>query len=316
MSTMLGRGTPLGIRLGVQGQSDSIRESGRACNAETKEVRDTTLTETPRIISPQTSLFSAGDVTCSQMEDSNNSKSSPLQINRGPWPPVGIKPYYADESCIIILGDCREVLPTLPKVDLVLTDPPYGTNDLAGGYGRRQLHSPDGKLGRMIANDKDLSHVEGAAPLLFYALKEDSWLITFCAARRMFEHGGIFTQAGFNFYGELIWDKGAPGLGYTIRYNHETALVFRKGEAEKEDSALISIIRETAEHDAHPHEKPVGVLKAMLKLSGGSVLDPFMGSGTTLRAAKDLGRKAIGIEIEEKYCEIAAKRLAQKVLAF
>lgn len=226
---------------------------------------------------------------------------------------MAVKPYYEEDGITIYHGDCREILPQLPKVDLVLTDPPYGTQLMCGGYGRAQNW---GSIRRRIIGDSDLSSIEGAAPLLFYALCEDSWLITFCSSRRMLEHGAIFTQAGFSFYGEIIWDKGAPGLGYTIRYSHESALVFRKGEPEKEEAAILSIIREPAEHDAHPHEKPVKVCKAILLLSSGIVLDPFMGSGTTLRAAKDLGRRAIGIEIEEKYCEIAANRLAQKVLQF
>lgn len=85
------------------------------------------------------------------------------------------------------------------------------------------------------------------------------------------------------------------------------------------ECAVSNIVRERPPTDrVHPNEKPLDMVSRFIRLTteeGQTVLDPFMGSGTTLRAAKDLGRKAIGIEIEEKYCEIAVKRLAQGVLA-
>lgn len=210
-------------------------------------------------------------------------------------------------------------MPSLDYAYFILTDPPYGTEALGGGYGRRQLHTADGRNSRMIIGDEDLETLRDSALQISLALAEPGWLVSFCAPRRMIETASIYKERGLTFFGELIWDKGAPGLGYTIRYAHESALVFKKGEAEKQDSAIISIQRESVDRvntqARHPHEKPVGVLKAILMLGGGLILDPFCGSGSTLIAAKDLGRKAIGIEIEEKYCEMAAKRLSQEVFS-
>lgn len=227
-----------------------------------------------------------------------------------------LKPYYDENGITIYHGDCREVLPTLEYIFFCLTDPPFGIGELTGGYGRAQNH---GGHGRTIIGDKDLSVLQDIAPILYRGIGEPGWLVTFCGARRMLETGQLFKDAGFDYYGELIWDKGAPGLGFTIRYAHESMLVFRKGNAEREKDAVISIQREAVDRIAtqlrHPHEKPVSIMKSILKLGSGVVLDPFMGSGSVLRAAKDLGRKAIGIEIEEKYCEMAVKLLKQETLA-
>jgi DNA modification methylase len=231
-----------------------------------------------------------------------------------------MKPYYEDAAAGITIyhADCREVLPSLPKVDLVLTDPPYGTQDLGGGYGRRQLHSTDGRNGRVIANDQDLSVIEGSAPLLYTLTNGSAWLMAFCGARRMIETATIFSSAGFEFFGHMIWDKGQPGLGYTIRYSHEDVLVFKKGDPARPEPALISVMSSTGSRAGldHPHEKPVGVMARLVNVCSvdALILDPFMGSGTTLVAAKRLGRRCIGIEIEEKYCAIAAERLERERL--
>ncbi len=203
-------------------------------------------------------------------------------------------------------------------MDLVLTDPPYGTQNLGGGYGRRQLHSVDGRLGRVIADDVDLGALLGTACPLFRLLSDDAWLVSFCAARRMIETAQIFQLAGFQYYGHAIWDKGAPGLGYTVRYSHEDLLIFRKGNPPTPDEAVMSIIRvgvsrvETATR--HPHEKPAEVWGQMARLCPGIILDPFMGTGATLVAAKRLGRAAIGIELDIAHCEQAVRRLRQDVI--
>ena len=223
------------------------------------------------------------------------------------------KPYYEENGIVIYHSDCRLILPYLPKVDLVLTDPPFGTQDLGGGYGRRQLHSVNGRDGRTIANDSDLSVLAEAWPLM-RPLLVDRFAFIFYAARRMPEFCDIVRA---DWFGELVWDKCAPGLGYTVRYQHESIAVLKVGAPEKPSGgALISLQRfRRCDVQDHPHEKPSELLKQCIEWSQAkTILDPFMGSGTTLRAAKDLGRKCIGIELEEKYCEIAAKRLCQEVL--
>lgn len=224
-----------------------------------------------------------------------------------------MKPYYEQDGVALYHADCREVLPEL-SADLVVTDPPFGTQGLGGGYGRRQLHSVNGRDGRTIANDADLSVFREAWPAIVATLS-NAYALVFYAARRTPEFCGI---VGDTWAGEIVWDKQQPGLGYTVRYQHESIAVLKIGEPGTPEDAIISVQRfGRTDVVSHPHEKPVGLIKSLLRLQpNGVVLDPFSGVGTTLVAAKLEGRKAIGIEIEERYCEISAKRLAQGVLAF
>jgi len=221
-------------------------------------------------------------------------------------------PYYQDEACTIYHASALDILPFIGEVSAVLTDPPYGTQTLAGGYGRRQNWDVGDGLGRVIQNDNDLSAVQSVWPWLC-KLVPNGWMLVFYGPRKTPE----FMASTTGWFGEVIWDKGSPGLGYHIRYAHEGIAVFKYCEAGRPPRALLSVIRMPAVHNVHPHEKPIELLTPLIEWATpelGTILDPFMGSGTTLRAAKDLGRKAIGIEIEEKYCEIAVRRLAQEVL--
>ena len=129
---------------------------------------------------------------------------------------------------------------------------------------------------------------------------------------------------GLAFFHSVIWDKTArgPGMGWRFRRDHEMVMVAHRTGGRlawsDPDRAVSNIVRTQPPIDRlHPNEKPQGMVDHFVTLTTGEgdlVLDPFMGSGTTLRAAKDLGRKAIGIEIEERYCEIAAQRMSQEVL--
>ncbi len=180
----------------------------------------------------------------------------------------------------------------------MVTDPPYGTNN-HGGYGRRQLGL------HTIANDEDSSVRDEVL---------SSWgdraAAVFSSPRSPAPPGEWFWC--------LVWDKRRPGLGSPWRWQHE--LIYIRGEW-KNRPGIPSVLSFPAPpvmcEALHPHEKPVGLLQALLRGSlAGCILDPFLGSGTTLVAAKLLRRRAMGIEIEEKYCEIAAKRLAQEVFNY
>lgn len=210
-----------------------------------------------------------------------------------------MKPYYDDGKGIVIYhGDALEVAASLGRVDAVISDPPYGVawdtdyRRFTSGFGTpRTAH-------KAIAND---ANPFDPAPWLQYPkvilwggncysdrLPMGSWLIW----DKRFANGTAFLADA-----EVAWQKGGHGV-YIYQQTQQGCI--------------------RAESIMHPTQKPEGLMRWCVERvtkPGDTILDPFMGSGTTLRAAKDLGRKAIGIEIEERYCEIAAKRMSQEVLA-
>lgn len=247
------------------------------------------------------------------------------------------EPYYDKGGITIYCGDNRDILPFLPKesVNLLWTDPPYGhanqDGDLqsarVGILGARQRESVT------IANDgmDEMREVVNdalnlAVPLLF----RDSCCCCCCCggggpkptfawlANRM-------DSDGLSFFHACIWDKTmrGPGMGWRFRRDYEMVLCAHRSGGKFSwhgDKAISNIHRIAPPRNLlHPTTKPVelpGVYVRNCTQPGELVLDPFMGSGTTLVAAKQLGRKAIGIEISEAYCKIAVERLAQDVLDF
>jgi DNA modification methylase len=215
-----------------------------------------------------------------------------------------VKPYYDDGTVTIYHGDCREILPML-SADVLITDPPYGIDYASNQVGRFQ--------GQRIANDADVSLrdavlADWAGPAAVFG----SWKRPRPAATHTI----------------LTWDKGeASGMGdlsVPWRPNTEEIYIIGKGWRGHRGSSVIrdtSVVTWSGDGPSgkrlHPNEKPIPLLRQIIEKAPDHpvVLDPFVGSGTTLRAAKDLGRKAIGIEIEERYCEVAARRCAQDVLA-
>jgi site-specific DNA-methyltransferase (adenine-specific) len=200
-----------------------------------------------------------------------------------------VNPYYQDDAVTIYHGDCREILPGI-EADVLVTDPPYGIGFASQPtkWQRRAGH---------VSRDWDDSAVDGVVHMAATYTETCVW--------------------GGNYYalpparGWLAWVKpdsppsmGSVELAWT-NLNRTAAHITH------------SISATNVERVGHPTQKPLRVMTWTLGFMGpGVIVDPFMGSGTTLRAAKDLGRKAIGIELEERYCEIAARRMCQEVLDF
>jgi len=224
-----------------------------------------------------------------------------------------VKPYYQDNAVTIYHGDCREILPQLDPVDLVLTDPPYGINANVKTHSTRRNCQRIFKGIKHINKDWDdiFGDNEPFNPSVFLSFPE----ICFFGANHFADK--LPVSACW-----IIWDKRDGGPS-DDNADCEIAWSNFKGPARLYRQMWRGWLRAGVENISisggkmHPLQKPIGLMKFCINLSKttGLILDPFMGSGTTLRAAKDLGRKAIGIEIEEKYCEIAAKRMAQEVLA-
>ena len=211
------------------------------------------------------------------------------------WPPPGIDWYYSDESTAIALGDCRSILPHLPKVDLVLTDPPYGigrdgkptSTSSHGGHKGYEFLGWDSKP----PSDDTLRLVLGAG---------DDAVIW---------GANYYPQVFCSSPGWLLWDKGQR----IDQADGELAFSTRRGPLRVFTLNRVALMQDGA---VHPTQKPEALMKWCISFfpDAQTILDPFMGSGTTLRAAKDLGRRCIGIEIEERYVKIAVERLRQEVL--
>jgi DNA modification methylase len=213
-----------------------------------------------------------------------------------------MKPYYEDEAVQIFHADCREVLPTL-TADLVLTDPPYGMalntdySGFNGWSGKSKNHE------RITGDDKPFD----PSPLLTFK-RTILWGANHYASR--------LPDSG----GWIVWNKRGNGLPSEICFGDcELAWTNLRQSVRMFSMMWHGVARWTKEPAYHPTQKPVALMAWCIERNsdeGEIILDPYMGAGTTLRAAKDLGRKAIGIEIEERYCEIAAKRMAQSVMNF
>lgn len=229
-----------------------------------------------------------------------------------------MKPYYESHGITIYHGDCREVLPTIEPgtVDLLLTDPPYGM--VFGGFRGVQAN---------VAADGARQGVRLVRQALWEArpaMRDDAHFLVFCH----WESWPDFydsASAYFAVKNALIWHKNRGGMGdFQLEYSRDFEVILygcvgRRRIGGRRDGAVLSGFPPVPSAKRfHPTEKPIDLLSHLVgkhSPDGGAVLDPFMGSGTALVAANNLGRRAIGIELEERYCEIAARRLDQEVLA-
>lgn len=203
----------------------------------------------------------------------------------------------------IIQGDCVQVMQTLPSqsINLVLTDPPYLVN-----YKDRS--------GRSIANDAGNGDCLQAFIDAYRVLKPDSFCISFYGWSRVDAFFSVWRQAGFQPVGHIVWQKNYASRTGLLQYRHEQAYVLAKGNPRRSGKALSDVQPwHYSGNRAHPTEKSVRILKPIIEgfsESGDVVLDPFSGSGSTAVAASLAGRRYIGIELEDRYCHHARKRLA------
>ena len=218
-----------------------------------------------------------------------------------------MKPYYEADGITIYHADCRELIDEL-KPDAVLTDPPFFAP--AVHYSSRIEWGKSWGDAMMLGQWwEDTLKAVDSVPSVATFCDSESYPVFYPAMYRRFER-----LAG------VVWDKGRIGMGTPWRHSFELVLHGWNGTISPDDRGQGDVIRispVSPDEREHPAEKPNGLLRLLLGVMTSEddvVLDPFMGSGSTLRAAKDLRRHAIGIEIEERYCEIAARRLGQEVL--
>lgn len=219
-------------------------------------------------------------------------------------------PYYSHGGIAIYYADCQAVLPNFEdqSFDFVLTDPPYLVNYQGRWDGEREI---------IVGDNRD----DGLRPTFaehWRLLNPDSFCVSFYGSPQCDRFVGVWKQLSFRLVSDLPLVKNIWGLGRFTRDKHQTAYLLAKGTPPRPANGIADIIEWEREHDAfHPNQKPVHSLYHLLAAfvpAGGLVLDPFLGSGSTLRAAKDVGMRAVGIEIEEYYCRRSAARLAQEVL--
>lgn len=223
-------------------------------------------------------------------------------------------PYYADDMVTLYHGDCLDLADLWTCADVLVTDPPYGrgwqsgsgmTNSAGRGAGSKPNggiagdESPEvrdaaldvwGERLAVVFGDLLIPQPARAVQCLIYAKASDA--------------GVKGARAGYRRDAEAVylcgpWPVGVGGISSVLT-----------------SSSWVAGPTSPAYRYGHPHAKPLDLLEPLIGLTPGVVADPFAGSGSTLVAAKALGRRAIGVELDERYCEIAARRLAQDVLDF
>jgi site-specific DNA-methyltransferase (adenine-specific) len=205
----------------------------------------------------------------------------------------------------ILLGDCVAAMGQMPpaSVDFIATDPPY-------------LVRYTDRTGRRVANDDRDDWLAPAFAQMYRVLKDNRFLLCFYAWNRVDTFYAAWKASGFRPVGHLVWAKRYASSERYVGYSHESAYLLAKGNPPQPRTILRDVLawRYTG-NTLHPTQKPVMALVPPIQAftrPGEIVLDPFVGSGTTALAAKSLGRKYIGIDIEPKYAVCAQTRLLRK----
>jgi site-specific DNA-methyltransferase (adenine-specific) len=218
-----------------------------------------------------------------------------------------VKPYYQDDLVTLYQGDCLEVTEWL-SADVLVTDPPYGVSHATRkAYGGVNNLKGEIAIANVIANDGDTKardevvRLWGSKPFIMFG----AWKI----------------QRPEPIDSLLIWHKAGMPPGPTnaaFMTQHEE--IYVRGPGFRKSAPPVRSVITTNEHRpttvmaiGHPTPKPIGLMETLIdRCIQGVIADPFAGSGATLIAARNLGKKAIGVELEEKYCELIATRLSQQ----
>lgn len=205
----------------------------------------------------------------------------------------------------VIKADCVKALPMLHdgSVDFILTDPPYIT----------RYQSRDG---RRVPNDDNDKWLRPAFAQMFRVLRPDSFCVSFYGWPQADKFMAAYRTAGFRIVGHLMFPKRYASSTRFVQYRHESAYLLAKGNPKQPEKPIADVIEwEYTGNRYHPTQKPLAALLPLVETfspTSGTVLDPFAGSGSSLLAAKALGRSYIGIELDAKYHAIARKRLSQE----
>lgn len=221
---------------------------------------------------------------------------------------AGVTPYYDDGRGIVIFhADARDVLPTLDRFDLLLTDPPYGIGADRDATSRSGRQRGNEMAPRTVHHRTAWDDAPADDDLIRLALD--------AADRHIIWGGNFFTLPPSPSW--LVWDKDNGNNRYA---DAELAWTDLGGAVRMIRHRWHGMFQEFSgadkERRVHPTQKPLRLMRWCVERAWpvSSIVDPFMGSGTTLRAAKDRGVRCVGVELDERHCEEAAKRLAQESL--
>lgn len=234
-------------------------------------------------------------------------------------------PYYQDDLVTLYHGDCREFVDALPDrdVDLVLTDPPF--DERTHSMARSNAHSATAGGRALSGSQREFAHwTHDEHVALFSNLGRITrlWVVASLATSTAFKFD-LDPPPGLRCLRIAAWIKtnpmpmissDRPAMGW-----EPIACLIREDEKPRWHGGAkhANYVGPTSQGSGHPTQKPLPMVSSLVRqfsAEGEVVFDPFAGTGTTLRAAKDEGRRAVGVELDERYCEIAAKRLTQDTL--
>ena len=227
--------------------------------------------------------------------------------------------YFKDDDSLIYCSDCRDILPLIPdkSIDLVLTDPFY---------------VPQAQYNWKLFDDFYWEFNACWVSQIRRILKDNFHFLVSFASQDMFKFEGFLLKAGFDIKSRIVWNyrNSAKSTGTNTKYAKTYEFIWhcssgkklnlsKKWSDRRFDVQVIAIPQSnfTVDQKLHQYQKPMTLYRNLIEdcsFDGEVILDPFLGSGTTLVCAKNLGRKCIGIEIEERYCQIAVQRLQQSVM--